>query len=269
MEQAISDVDLQRISLQFRQTSVRLIRTDFREGLNNLRRFLEFVDSYPIIVDFIQPRSAVEHNIEGAIASRETSNHRLFDMPTTTAEEVSFTYQLLTYALEHYSEYYQMCFGYGFGTGLQNHVAEFNKLVVLPFVNHINDHLNGLMVERGIGMQPHFTVSNNTIGAFNFAQQGGQITSASSAVVSETSTLSDAVEQVLKLLRIEPISPQEQTEIEDLVRDIHEEARQQSPKRSFLRLASSRIQEITRVISASSALGQAVHSLIQHIQTLL
>ncbi|WP_062310437.1 hypothetical protein [Alicyclobacillus sendaiensis] len=267
MEYTLTDGELQRMSLHFRQIASRLLRTDFREGMDNLRRFIDYIDSEPLIADFIRSHNVETHDIEGAIASR--SNHDLFQIPTTTDGEISFTYQLLKYALEHYKEYYQLCFGYASSTKVQDHVREFNRLVVQPFVNHINDYLHTLMVQRGVGTKSQVTVTNSTIGALNLAQDGAQITSSSIVTVDQADVVAKTAENVLKLLSCEGLDLKMKEEIRDLVTEIENQITKGNPRRSVLQLVTQRLQEFGGFITANSTLLSAILTLIQQVQAYL
>lgn len=50
----ITRQELKKLSLDLRNKASRLLKTDFKEGISNLKRFVNFIEKSPIINDFIK-----------------------------------------------------------------------------------------------------------------------------------------------------------------------------------------------------------------------
>jgi hypothetical protein len=232
MDYEITTNKLRKLSLEFRTIASRLLRTDFREGMDNLNRFIAFIDSDPLIYDYIQQNQTKTFDIEFIIAG--LGYHDIYPIPSSKQDEIAFTYQLLNYGLEQMNDYFQLCQRYGFGTKIQDHVDSFNKSVVAPFVQHINSYIEGLMID--VGIEEHKSISiqvtGGTIGQMNFADDNSSIVATSYLNQSEISNFNHNIEIFMSALDKEEFQSKE--EIKDIVTASQEEVNSGKPKKGLL-----------------------------------
>ena len=50
----LTKTELRKISREFRTIASRLLRTEFKQGMSNLKRFIDFIEENRIINEFIQ-----------------------------------------------------------------------------------------------------------------------------------------------------------------------------------------------------------------------
>lgn len=161
MEYQVTRAEVKKLSREFRVMARQLLKTAYEDGINNLRRFIKFIESSPLIYDFILKNQVKDYDILSLINS---FTYGRYEIPDTKQEEISHTYQLLKYGLDHFPEYSQfpLCVGGYRGSKIQTQVDEFNKTVVLSFVNQIEGYLNDLLIDLGDDDQStiHIQVGN-------------------------------------------------------------------------------------------------------------
>lgn len=138
--------EVKKLSLEFRRIASQLLTTAHEDGINNLRRFIKFIESNPLIYDFLLKNQVKEFTFS---ASRVWGSR--YELPDTKEEEISYVYQLLKYGLENFSDYASFPFSAGgySGSKIQTQVDEFNKTIVRSFVNQIEGYLNSLLIDLG------------------------------------------------------------------------------------------------------------------------
>lgn len=188
MQTQIDKKTLRRVSLDFRTFASRLLTSRYQEGMDNLKRFIDFMESQPVILGYL--KRCVNRNYD---FEQEFGNSP-YNIPHDTEAEVSFSYQLLKYALEsvpagHWDSGYMRLAGHGYSTGrrIQDYTDGFNQSVVQPFVDHVRRHLEYMAIEMGDDEASTFK--------FDFSGTGHQITIAQgSSSVSATNTTNVSAE---------------------------------------------------------------------------
>lgn len=221
MDYQITKAELNKLCRRFRVISGQLIRTAHEDGISNLRRFIKFIESNPLIYDFILKNQIREYDISSLF---NCFGRGRYEIPDTMEEELSFTYQLLKYGLEQFSEYYYFTVqvgGYG-GSKIQTQVDEFNRTVVSSFYSQIEGYLNDLLFDLGNDEQStiHIKIENlygeilsqdrsiTQNNDFRNATLGGGVAGRdiNSAVINKVNTFSQYIntnkDEILRLLRI-------------------------------------------------------------------
>lgn len=99
MEYQVTRVEVKKLSREFRVIAGQLLRTAHEDGINNLRRFIKFIENSALIYDFILKNQTREYEIPSLI---ESLAYGRYEIPDTKQEEISHTYQLLKYGLGHF-----------------------------------------------------------------------------------------------------------------------------------------------------------------------
>ena len=150
MECQITRPEIQKISLNFRSVANRLLTTKRGSGIPDLKRFLSFIESNPLIYDFVLKHQVKEYDISQAI-NRYTSLCDGYELPEDKSEEISFIYQLLKYGSENFNDYIQFTVNFGgfYGQRFDDQATNFNKMVVFPFYRYIEIFLSQLLIDLG------------------------------------------------------------------------------------------------------------------------
>lgn len=150
MDYQVTRAEIKKLSRAFRVMASQLLRTESQDGINNLRRFIKFIESNPLLYDFIIKNQVKEYDIPSLINGLSSTCNR-YIIPDSKEDEISHTYQLLKFGLENFSDYFHFPVSIGGynGSKLQTKVDDFNKTVVLSFVNQIEGYLNDLLIDLG------------------------------------------------------------------------------------------------------------------------
>ena len=137
--------ELTKLAREFRMYGSRLLSTKYGNGMSDLNRFLNFIESNKIIYNFILKNNNHRYDMESICTSRGW--HDKYDLPVEKDKEIAFIYQLLKYGQETYNGYSAFTNGYGSGKKLQNHMDAFNNEVVKHLVDYVREYLEDLIID--------------------------------------------------------------------------------------------------------------------------
>jgi hypothetical protein len=146
----ITHKEVKKISRQLRDDGSRLLNTHLSDGVDNLRRFLNFINTNQLISDYIQ--SQVKES--GIDFSGQDLIH--LSIPVDVSGEINFTYSLLSsfinqefldsHSYKNLAYNYLACNG-GYSSKFKDCVDDFNQRVVRPFINRIEQYLCLLSID--------------------------------------------------------------------------------------------------------------------------
>lgn len=265
-EYIIEEKELKKISLGFRRVASRLLNTEFRDGINNLKRFINYIDSTTIIKDFIEKNTVKEYDIEQIIKARGFNEK--FNIPCEKEEEISFTYQLLKYMVENVNDYGAFAMGYSFSNKFQDMADSFNDEVVKPFVNHIIEYLEVIKIDMGIDEKAKIDISISDINGsqINVAQGKSTINAVYNGTESDIDQIRELTETIFNLLKTEDVSGEILDETEEILDTINEEVSSEKPKKSILKYCNEKLSELSTMTSNSVKIGASIATLIKLIE---
>lgn len=150
----IDKKELKILSRGFRIAANRLINCHPDTGMDLLRKFIAFIDTHPVIFDYIHGFFIDEctPHFEPSMTYQS--------MGDTKEEEISQTYQYLKYAVENFEDY-DGDLAYNYAGNRFDSVKEFNNRIVLPFVNYIEGYLVEIAVKMGFDENIKYDISIN------------------------------------------------------------------------------------------------------------
>lgn len=270
MEYSINKQELQKISYQFRTLSSRLLRTDFQSAIDNLKRLLSYINETPLIKKFIDDNSVIEFDIPAEISIAKSERRGHFNIPINKCEEISFTYQLLSYAAEHHNDYYELSSGYSFGRKYQDQTDEFNKVVVNPFINHITQYFEEIMIDAGMfeNSSKIFHFNGPNMGQINVSQDTSTL-NAFMTINPSIDEIGKLANQILNTINQESISASHRETIQVAVESINEQLSSSNPKKGYLKLFIETLKNTVSGITATSVFIDNITKLIDKVQTLM
>lgn len=168
---------INQVYQQFQNKVSDLFCTDYHSGMAHLKRLIKFIDTTPIIHEFIQ------HQVSSYPLENVAGVKKLFESIINEGidgKEVAFFYGLFKSALDNneapkdwnYLKLAHILMNPMLvdSSKCQVHVDKFNKDFVRPyFINHINSYLESLMDNQKTEINP-----NRIINAENYYEQSGQ-----------------------------------------------------------------------------------------------
>lgn len=136
--------EIQDTSLKFRSVARRLSRTDYSQCDTNLKRFMTVICEQELISSYIQKCNIHYYNVEEIINEREWLEP--FEISPIINEEISFEYQLLTYALEKHDGDFTCLYGTHFYTSTKSttndEMRKFIDHIIDPLIDYINEYIH-------------------------------------------------------------------------------------------------------------------------------
>ena len=123
----------------------RLLSTKYGNGMRDLNRFLNFIESNGIIIEFILKNNIHQYDMKVICSNRDWYDK--YDLPIEKDKEIAYIYQLLKYGQISYKDYTAFSNGYGSGNKLQDHMDAFNNEVVKHLVDYIREYLEDLIID--------------------------------------------------------------------------------------------------------------------------
>jgi TIR domain. len=137
--------ELNKLAREFRMFGSRLLSTKYGNGMSDLSRFLNFIESNEMVYDFILKNNSYQYDMKAICNDRGW--HNKYDLPVEKDKEIAFIYQLLKYGQEAFGDYTAFTHGYGSGKKFQDHMDAFNNQVVKHLVDYIREYLEDLIID--------------------------------------------------------------------------------------------------------------------------
>ena len=269
MKYKIDRKELRKISLEFRKVASSLLNTDYDEGVDNLKRFMNYINGQPIINDFIEKNNNKQFKIDDVLHSRGYRDR--FLIPHDKSEEIAFVFQLLNYAVDNINDYYFLARGYSSDTKFQSHVDAFNKNVVNPFVNHIVSYLEEIAIDIGEDENNTTTIniSGGNLRQFNFAQ--GQSTLVANQVnnSNDIDEIQKLTAELFQLISKEEIDYESKEEIKESIEMMEQQMKTEKPKKGLLRTLLNGLIGFTSLFSHGSTALEKLNLLIEKYNQIL
>ena len=252
-----SSYEIQDISSEYRNIARRLSRTDYSQCDTNLKRFMNIIQSTSIISDFISKKNTTAYDIETIIKSRGWLNP--FEISADTSEEISFEYQLLSYAIENYNGDFTRLYGSYFYTSSKStrndEMQKFIEHIINPLIDYISEYLRycyekALREESKDNLNP---IGGVTATVVIGSSVDGNV-STNNAINSEIQT--DAIELIYTIKEaLETEFFDDKREILEILQQIEEDIHmQQKPKKGFLSALKALCSGSASVVSLITAL---------------
>ncbi|MFN7253334.1 MAG: hypothetical protein ACK4M9_21545 [Anaerobacillus sp.] len=267
MEKIIDGKEFKLISRQFRRVAGDLLNAqDTYEATRLATRFIMYIDSEPILSDFIGKNNILEFDMKEIIQAKEY--HDKFDIPIKVDEEIAFIYQLLKYTTENFDRYDTVSRAYAMYSGakITDSIREFNREVVKLLVNHITDYLEEKAIELGIDEKPNAKILiQGNVGQLNFTETGNiQANQQNNSPNSNEELLSLAKELIAALKDAQIENTADKEDAIDFVEEATNciEAGNQ-PKPSVIRRARESLSKIRPVVDDASYLATQIDKVVQ------
>lgn len=137
--------ELNKLAREFRMYGSRLLTTKYGNGMSDLNRFLNFIESNGIIYEFILKNNNQQYDMKVICSNRGWL--KKYGLPIEKDKEIAFIYQLLKYGQVSFGDYTAFSHGYGSGNKFQDHMDAFNNEVVKHLVDYVREYLEDLIVD--------------------------------------------------------------------------------------------------------------------------
>lgn len=256
--------ELRKIQYDFNSCSNRLLQANYEDYADVLGKFVNYIDSTPIISDYIHDCGSCDWNLESEVKEVQGSYGRLiFALGETDSEEIRNVYAVLRYLVENNSSVYRgVAMGYSSSSKWQDKIKGFNERFVMVLIRHVESYLTKVGIDMGVDEQNVFNVTVN---------KGQAIIANDNASVTATANIGADASELEKLIaavrdKIGTIASDEDKEAaSESLEVIEAEVVSEKPKKSMIKTAMATLQAIKGTVE----FGSAAAALIQFIGPML
>lgn len=259
----VSKVELKILLKEFLTASNRVLRADFSCYASELKKFISFLESKEIILDYIMSCGSPEYDIETEIKEVENSyGHAIFSLGETEKKEVANVYAVIKFlATNNYSGRSYVYWGYSSSKKYQDKVDAFGDKFIRILITHIESYLSTLCIKMGIDenatIQINIDTGNFQNSQFNLASTGGNV----NATQNNTSMkeLDELIEKVLSATK--DMKKDDMEIINDCMETI-QSLKEPKPKKGIIRVALTTL----KGIAGTAEFLAAADEIIQYVQ---
>jgi len=255
--------ELRKILYDFNSFSNRLLQADFQDYTDVLKKFLNFINNTPIILDYILDCGQCDWDLEDEIKQVQSSyGRKIFSTGNTEEEEIRNVYAVLQYlADKSIKVHYGICMGYSSSDKIQDKIKGFNNRFVMVLLRHIERYLTKVGIDMGLDDKIVYNVTVKN-GQSIIATDNANVT-ATNSIGADTSELAKLIANVRDLSV--NLSSKDQETVSDSLEVIEAEASSNKPKKSMLRTAIAALKNIKGI----TEFGKAVIELSEFVSTLI
>lgn len=255
--------ELRKIQYDFNSFANRLLQSDFQDYTDVLGKFLNYIESTPIIIDFVNDCGKCEWDMANEVKEVQASYGQLiFSTGDTEEEEIRNVYAVLRYLVDTNNSIYRgVARGYSHSDGPQNKIKGFNDRFVMVLIRHIERYLTKVGIDMGVDEK---TVYNVTVqhGQAIIATEGSTV-NASNQIGIDGSELTNLIAAVQD--KIDSLTPEDKESVTECLEVIESEASADKPKKSLLKTAIKTLQTIKGVAEFSAAVTALIQFVSQYI----
>lgn len=255
--------ELRKIQYDFNSFANRLLQADFQDYTGVLGKFLNYIDSTPIIIDFIKDCGECDWDLASEVNDVQSSyGGMIFGTGDTEEEEIRNVYAVLHYLADNNNSVYRgVAMGYSHSKNYQDKIKGFNDRFVMVLIRHIERYLTKVGIDMGVDEKIIYNVTvengqaiiatdGSTVNATNqVGTDGGELAKLIAAVQAATGSL----------------TPEDKEAVQESLEVIEAETSAEKPKKSMLRTALATL----NTIKGMAEFGAAVAALAQFVGQLL
>ena len=255
--------ELRKIQYDFNSFSNSLLQADYQDYTGVLRKFLNYIDNTPIIIEYIKDCGECDWDLANEVNEvQESYGDLIFSTGNAENEEVCNVYAVLRYLVDtNNSVYYGVADGYSHSNGYQDKIKGFNDRFVMVLIRHIERYLTKIGIDMGLDDKITYNVT---------VQNGQSIIATDNATVTATNNIGIDSSELTKLIEAVKaatvnLTPEEQECVAESLEVIETEVLAERPKKSMLRTALTTLKTVKGIAefgSAVAALTEFVGSFI-------
>lgn len=252
--------DLKKMSHGFNTISSRMMRVVFEEYNMVLTKFLSYIESNEVILDYIMSGKKDDgFNVEEEWNLVVHKEGYMFDFEPTVEEESYQICSVLKYIVTNIkAPQYSFHSIYG-NNKWQDNVKEFNDRVVLVLINNINDYLTRIGIDMGLDENVTWNVSG---GQVNVASDNAII----NAIQNNNVNFSE-LETIVKNIfdNLYDIKPEDAETIKDSVDMIKDEVLKPEPKSNIISNGIKLLASMITIVNGIPVLVENIQKFIEMV----
>lgn len=152
----------------FHNKANRLLQSSYPDYQNELRKFINYLDSNIMIKAYIDSCGGYNENIKDAVNIVCNYSDKNFDLGNTTEEEVQNIYSILKYISQNYNDTPMgILMAYYVSKNLTDNIKNFNNRVVRILILNIDEYLTGVGIDMGLDKNIVYNVNGKQVNIAN------------------------------------------------------------------------------------------------------
>lgn len=252
--------ELKKIMHSFNSIASRIMRVKFDEYVMVLDKFLSYIESNEILIEYIQSGKTEEYNVEkdwNIVLSKEGY---MFEFGPSLQEESYQIYCVLNHICQNIQEPECAFYNIYRKSTWQDNVREFNERVVLVLINNINDYLTGVGIDMGLDEN---TVWNVSGGQVNIAKDNATINATQNNGI-QNDDLQKMVSSILN--NLSGIDKENADTIIDSVEMIKDEILKPEPKARILSNGIKLLAPMISIVNGIPMLATNITKFIEYVE---
>ena len=193
----MNKTELKVIISEFNNRSSRLLRAAWDDYMNLLRKFIKYLDTTEIILEYIQSCGGYIAGMDEEIKNACKDYLYYFTLGESEEEEVSTVYTVIKYISQNYQEVpFDLVYSYGQAKKGKDNLKAFNDRFVLALINDISQYLTKVGIQMGMDENVTYNISGNQV---NFANDNANI----NAVQNSNGINADELKNLISAMRKE------------------------------------------------------------------
>lgn len=245
--------ELRKIQYDFNSISNRLLQADYEDYTGVLDKFLTYIESTPIIFDYIKDCGDCDWDLATEVQEVQASYGRMiFSTGNTEEEEIRNVYAVLRYLVDTNNSVFRgVAMGYSHSKGYQDKIKGFNERFAMVLIRYVESYLTKVGIDMGLDDKIVYNVT---------VQNGQAIIATDNATVTATNNVGVDVGELKKLIAdvqaaASTLTPEEQETVSECLEVIETEATAEKPKKGMLKTALSTLSAIKGIVEFGSAVA--------------
>jgi hypothetical protein len=250
----ITKIELKKLMKEFLYASNRVLRADFEDYGTELAKFVSFLNSKPLINNYIRSCGAPEYDSQTEFNEVNASYGRaIFSLGSTNEAEVANIYSIISYlAQKNISGRSYVFYGYSSSTKYQEKVDAFGDKFIRVLINHIENYLACIGIDMGlddkIAISIHLENSNMENAQINVAAGEGTVNA--TQIINDLKDLDRLISEVKK--HAASLSAEDRETVDECVETI-ETLKDQKPKKRLIKAAITTLKAIVGTAEFAAA----------------
>ena len=216
--------ELKKIMHSFNSISSRMMRVNFDEYIIVLKKFIDYIDNNPIIIEYINQGNVNDYDAAADWELVVNKGGYVFDFGPSVEEESFQIYSILKHIEKNIKGPAYAFHNIYRKSKWQDNVKEFNDRVLLVLINNINDYLTGVGIDMGLDENVVWNVSG---GQVNYARDNAIINAEQNIGVS-TDELGRIIDDIVS--NLSEVGKDDAETIMDSIEMIRDEMMKPEPK---------------------------------------
>lgn len=247
----------------YNSISNRLLQADFRDYDEVLVKYINYISTTEIIMDYISACGKCELDLEQSFQDVQ-SRRAVFWLGDTDEEEVRNVYAILKFIITNKKHIpYGIGMAYTNSTKYQEILKAFNERVTMVLIRHIETYLTKVGIDMGVDDKVVYNISFKD-GQLNIANDNAVINATNNTGMIDQEQLERLLEKIVSEMEKSHLSVEDEEIVKNSINVIKEECKEANPRKNFLNAALNGI----KFVKGTAEFSAAVIALVQFFQTL-